>query len=335
MRISQSVIAIFLSLFYASSASFAAPIELRFAHNGGPGSLFDASVNEFARRTNLELPDTYRITVSGESKLGDDTAILQKIKLGEITFGLPSTVMSSISDVFGLFELPFLIRNREQVKRIGETLLEPVLQPEAKRQGFRILALWENGFRQLTNNVRPIHRPEDLRGLKIRVPKGQREKVFKEFGAEPVPLAFHEVHEALKAGTLDGQENPLAQIQGGKFYEVQHYLTLSDHLYTPAYIIVSDEHFSKLPPEVQAIITRNAKEMQAWIYTTAVRMESDLLDQLGDEMKLNQVDVNAFKTASRPLYGQFVRSVAGGAKLVEMVDRLGEETTATSAQISR
>ena len=325
------VLSFFATLLWANASYGAETTQLNFAHNGGPGSLYELSAGEFVRRLTEALPENVVVVAHGESKLGDDTAVLAKVKQGEITFGLPSTVMSSISETFGIFELPFLIRDRDQVRRISETMLGPILQPEAKKKGFRILAVWENGFRQITNNVRPIRRPEDLRGLKLRIPKGLwREKAFRILGAEPVPMGLHEVHKALQSGMIDGQENPLSQIHGAKFHEVQQYLTLSDHLYTPAYLIVSEEHFAKLPPDVQRVIERTAKEMQGWIYATAIRIESELIDKLGERMQSNQVDVRAFVEASRPLYGEFVRTVPGGAKLVNLVNELAESAAASA-----
>ena len=324
-------IGFFVALLWANVSCAAEITQLNFAHNGGPGSLYELSANEFVRRLKIALPQNYVVVSHGDSKLGDDTAVLAKIKQGEVTFGLPSTVMSSMSETFGIFELPFLIRDRDQVRRISDTMLGPILQPEANKNGFRILAVWENGFRQITNNVRPIRRPEDLRGLKLRVPKGLwREKAFRTLGAEPVPMALHEVHKALQAGLIEGQENPLSQIHGAKFHEVQQYLTLSDHLYTPAYLIVSNEHFAKLPPNVQQVIDRTAKEMQSWIYATAIRIESELIDKLGERMQSNQVNRRAFVDASRPLYGEFVRTVPGGAKLVNLVNELAESSAASA-----
>jgi tripartite ATP-independent transporter DctP family solute receptor len=324
-------IGFFAAMAWTSACCGAETTQLTLAHNGGAGSLYDLSAGEFVRRLKATLPENYVVTAYGDSKLGDDTAVLAKIKQGEIAFGLPSTVMSSISETFGIFELPFLIRDRDQVRRISETMLDPILQPEAKKHGFRILAVWENGFRQITNNVRPIRRPADLRGLKLRVPKGLwREKAFRSLGAEPVPMPLHEVYKALQSGAIEGEENPLAQIYGAKFHEVQQYLTLSDHVYTPAYLIVSDEHFAKLPPDVQQAIERTAKEMQSWIYATAIRMESELIDRLGERMQSNQVDVKAFVEASRPLYGEFVRTVPGGAKLVNLVNELAASAAASA-----
>jgi tripartite ATP-independent transporter DctP family solute receptor len=327
-------IGFFAALLWTSASWGAEPTQLTFAHNGGGGSLYELSADEFVRRLKETLPANYIVTAYGDSKLGDDTVVLAKVKRGEITFGLPSSVMSSVSETFGIFELPFLIRDRFQVRQISDAMLDSVLQPEAKKHGFRILAIWENGFRQITNNVRPIRRPEDLRGLKLRVPKGLwREKAFRAMGAEPVPMPLHEVYKGLQSGIIEGQENPLSQIYGSKFHEVQQYLTLSDHVYTPAYLIVSNEHFAKLPPEVRRVIERTAEDMQAWIYAVAIRMESDLIDKLGERMQSNQVDVKAFVEASRPLYGEFVRTVPGGAKLVNLVNELADSASASVSAI--
>lgn len=309
-------------------ASMAQTTELVFAHVGGPDSLFEASANEFAKRVNEKLPPSYRVAVYGRSQLGNDTEVLGKIKRGEIAFGLPSTVMSTVSPKFGIFEMPFLIRSREHVRRVSDALLEPVLQPEAKAQGYRILAVWENGFRQITNNIRPIRTPEDLADMKLRVPKGVwRVKAFKALGAIPVPMALSATYQALYDKDVDGQENPLAQIHGSKFEDVQQYLTLSDHIYSPAYLITSEEHFRRLPPEVQQILSSTAGEMRNWVYKTAVRFENQLLDELSQTMKTNQLDTDAFRAASRPFYKEFAESIPGGFELLLKVTDLAEVST--------
>jgi tripartite ATP-independent transporter DctP family solute receptor len=303
--------------------------ELLLAHLGTPGSIYDLSVNEFARRVNAKLPPEYKVVPAGNSRLGRDSAVLEKLKTGEVAFGLPSSAMSSISPKFNVFELPFLIGNREQVRKLGDALLEPVFQPEAKKAGFRILAMWENGFRQITNNMRPIKRPEDLKGLKIRAPStgSWRDKVFRALGAEPVAVDFGKVYEGLQAGTIEGQQNPLSLITATEFYKVQRYLSLSDHLYTPAYLIVSERHFTELPPQVQEVLSQTAQELQSWIFDSAIKLESDLVDQVGERMQINQIDLHAFRRASRPIYGEFARTVPGGARLIETINELAEMTS--------
>jgi tripartite ATP-independent transporter DctP family solute receptor len=307
-------------------------VQLYFAHTAGPGSLYDASANEFAKRANAKLPDSYRVVVVGSSGLGDDTAVLEKLKRGEVTMSLPSTAMSTVSDTFGIFELPFLIRDRAQMQRVSPLLLSWYLQPAAHKKGYRILAIWENGFRHITNNIRPIRRPEDLRGLKIRIPPGPwREKLFRMLGAIPVPMPIHQVYESLSAGTVDGQENPLQQIKGSKFTEVQRYLTYSEHIYTPAYVLVGEAAFALLPVAVQQILATTATEMQSWVYDYATRLESALVDEFEEVVRINQLDIKAFETATRPLYGEFIRTVEGGGKMVTIVTGLTARDDARGA----
>lgn len=321
--------------FSTTPVSTAQTTELVFAHVGAPGSLYEASANEFARRVNEKLPPNYSVAVYGRSQLGNDTAVLGKIKSGEVTFSLPSTVMSTVSPKFGIFEMPFLIRNREHVRRIRDALLEPVLQPEVRPQGYRILAVWENGFRQITNNIRPIATPEDLAGMKLRVPKGVwRVKAFQALGASPVPIALSETYEALRNRKVDGQENPLTQIHGSKFDEVQKYLTLSDHVYSPAYLITNDKHFEQLPSDVQQILSSAARDMQNWVYETAVKMENELIDKLSGTMKTNQLDTDAFREASKPFYKEFARSIPGGFELLLKVSDLAEAAVQTTSNSS-
>ena len=247
----------------------AADLTLKFGHVGKPGSLFEASVNEFAKCSNAALGDKAEVVTFGSSQLGKDKELLQKLKLGQITFSLPSSVMSSVSDTFGVFEMPYIIKDREHMKRVQAKLGE-TFQAAAKSKGYRILGYFENGFRHITNNTRAITVPADLAGVKLRTPKGAwRVKMFKLYGANPTPMAFSEVFTALQTGVIDGQENPYAQIASAKFQEVQKYLSITGHVYTPAYVLVSDSGFSKLPADVQSGLEQCATETQAFVYDTA------------------------------------------------------------------
>jgi len=206
------------------------PQELTFGHVGEPGSLFALSAEEFARRANERL-DGFEVVVYGSSQLGGDELLLQKIKLGTVDFALPSTVMSSQIDEFGLFEMPYLVRDRAHMREIEKEVVWPELAPLAEQEGYRIIALWENGFRHVTNNTRPIASPDDLSGIKLRTPRGiWRVKLFQTLGANPTPMALSEVFIGLQTGVIDGQENPLAQIWGSKLYEVQEHLSLTGHV---------------------------------------------------------------------------------------------------------
>jgi len=299
-------------------------IILKFGHVGAPGSLFAESAEEFARRANAKLGDRGEVQVFGSSQLGKDRELLQKLKLGQVDFALPSSVMSSVSDEFGVFEMPYIIKDRAHMNKVENALMDSVLQPAAQDNGYRILALWENGFRHITNNERPINTPEDLDGLKLRTPKGAwRVKMFQSYGANPTPMAFSEVFTALQTGVIDGQENPYAQIHSAKFQEVQDYLSITGHVYTPAYVLVSDKHFGDLPEDIQEILEQTARETQAYVYALAARMETELLADLeAGGMQVNEADKAAFIEISKPIYEEFSNSVEGGGKLVDTVMEL-------------
>jgi tripartite ATP-independent transporter DctP family solute receptor len=245
----RSFIAFVAAILFGGVATAEAQTELKFGHVGAPGSLFEASANEFAERANAKFEEQgldYRVVAFGSSQLGNDQELLQKLKLGTVDFALPSTVMSSVVDEFGLFEMPYLVKDREHMQRIEQEIFWPTLEPAVEAQGYRVLGVWENGFRHITNNVRPINVPEDLQGVKLRTPRGTwRVKMFQAYGANPTPMAFSEVFTALQTGVIDGQENPFAQIYSAKFHEVQDYLSLTGHVYTPAYVTVGKQKFER------------------------------------------------------------------------------------------
>jgi len=308
------------ALAMTATPALSADMVLRFGHVGKPGSLFDLSAKEFARRANEKLGDKAEVQVFGSSQLGNDSELLQKLKLGQVTFSLPSSVMSSVSPEFGVFEMPYIIQNRDHIRRVSQEMLGDTFQPAAEAKGFKILAFWENGFRHITNNVRPINKPDDLQGIKLRTPKGAwRVKMFQSYGANPTPMAFSDVFTALQTGVIDGQENPYAQIASAKFQEVQKYLSITGHVYTPGYILVGKSKFESLPEDVQAALQEAALETQEYVYETAARLEEELLKEIAKEAEVNEADKQAFIEASKPIYDEFASTVEGGDELVKRV----------------
>jgi tripartite ATP-independent transporter DctP family solute receptor len=218
---------------------------------------------------------------------------------------------------FGLFEMPYLVKSRDHMAKIRDDVVNPTLVPAAEKAGYRIIGIWENGFRQITNNKHPINKPEDLKGIKLRVPGGTwRVKMFKAYGANPSPLAFSEVFVALQTGVMDGEENPLAQIYPARFYEVQKYLSMTGHVYTPAYV-TAGASWAKLPADVQKILTDTAVEMQPVVYKIAADLDESLFKKLKDAgMQVNDADKDAFIKASKPIYDEFAKEVPGGKELI-------------------
>ena len=308
-----------LAFLLAGCAPQSGPLELRLAHVSSPGSLTSISAEEFARRANERLDGLARVTVFGSSQLGDDETLLIKLKLGTVDFSIPSTIMSSSVDSFGLFEMPYLVRDREHMGRIEREIVWPRLARDATQRGYHLLAVWENGFRHITNDRRPIRHPEDLRGIKLRTPRGRwRVRLFQTFGANPTPMSLAETFIALQTGVIDGQENPLSQIHSQKFHEVQDYLTLTGHVYTPAYLLAGSDRWQSLPEAVRIPLSETAREVQAFVYEQAVLLDNRLLADLKSEgIAVNECDRERFLAAGRPLFDQFAEDVDRGGELIE------------------
>ncbi len=311
-------------------AAFAAPVaaqmELKFGHVAEPGSLFDVSANEFAKRANERLGGKAKVVVFGSSQLGGDKELLQKLKLGTVDFALPSTVMSSEVDLFGVFEMPYLVKDRDHMKRIEKDVFWSKLAPEVEKKGLRVIAVWENGYRHITNSKRAINTPDDLKGIKLRTPEGKwRVKMFQAYGANPSPMKFSEVFTALQTGVMDGQENPFTQIYSAKFQEVQKYLSLTGHVYTPAYVTVGAKRWDSLPADVRGTLEAIAKETQAYVYQTAAKAEDDLLAKLkAAGMQVNSPNKDAFIAASKPVYEEFSNEVKGAKEVIDRAIALGK-----------
>ncbi len=314
----------------AAVASLAIPAlaqtEIKFGHVGEPGSLFALSAEEFAKKANAKLGNKAKVVVYGSSQLGGDKELLQKLKLGTVDMALPSTVMSSETDIFGVFEMPYLVKDRNHMKKIEKEVFWPKLAPEAEKKGLKVIAVWENGYRHITNSKKPINKPADLQGIKLRVPEGKwRVKMFQTYGANPSPMKFSEVFTALQTGVMDGQENPFTQIYSAKFQEVQKYLSLTGHVYTPAYVTVGAKKWTSLPADVRKTLEDTAKETQAFVYERAARDDEDLLGKIkAAGVQVNTPDKDAFVAASKPVYEEFAKEVKGSKEVIDRAIALGK-----------
>ena len=315
--------AIAMSVF--ATRSFA-QLEIKLGHVGEPGSIFQKSADEFAKRANARLAGKAKVITYGSSQLGSDEELIQKLKLGTVDMAVPSTVMSSEADMFGVFEMPYLVKDRSHMRRIEKEVFWPKIAPEAEKKGLKVIAVWENGYRHVTNSKRPINTPADLQGIKLRVPEGKwRVKMFQAYGANPSPMKFSEVFTALQTGVMDGEENPFTQIYSAKLQEVQKYLSLSGHVYTPAYVTVGTRKWDSLPADVRKVLEDTAKETQAYVYETAAKDDEELLAKLkAAGMQVNDVDKNAFIAASKTIYEEFGKEVQGAKDLIDRAVALGK-----------
>lgn len=289
-------------------------------------SLQGRSAAKFAEELQAKLGDAHTVEFYADGQLGDEKELLQKLRLGTVQFTLVSSIMTNVAPEFALFDMPFLVQDREHLKAIDAEIVQTELAPKAEAGGLKVLSTWENGFRQITNNVRPINTPADLEGLKIRTPSSEwRVAMFKEWGANPTPMSFSEVFVALQTGTMDGQENPLTNITGANFQEVQKYLSMTGHVYSPSYLTTGLDTWNALPAEVSAAALEVAASVQDWALSEGERADNELADKVAAAgVEINVADKAAFIAASAPVYEAFAAQVEGGAELVSRAQALAK-----------
>ncbi|WP_193048612.1 TRAP transporter substrate-binding protein [Mycolicibacterium baixiangningiae] len=207
----------------------------------------------FAEEVQSELGDSVELNVQTGGAIGDEEAVLQGLRAGAVDVAAVSGSVANLDPMFNVMEMPFLFTDRQTAAEFldgdfGDELSESLVNTT----GARVLGFGENGFRHITNNVRPINTSADLQGLKIRVPGNPaRVMMFEALGATPTQIDIGEAYLALDQGVLDGQENPLKVIDAFSFYEKQRYLTLTSHIYSPVYLAVNEKTWQGLTPDVQ------------------------------------------------------------------------------------
>lgn len=196
------------------------------------------------------------------SQLGDDRTMTEALQLGSQEVTIPSTApLVNFVPEFAVFDFPFLFPSEEVADKVLDGEVGQKFLGMLEDQNLVGLAYWENGFRDVTNSVRPIATAADFKGLKLRTMENQVHlEAFQALGANPAPMAFGELFTAMQQGTVDGQENPYATINLQKFYEVQDYVSNTHHIYSPFVFLMSKPFFDGLTEEQQKIVKDAAVE---------------------------------------------------------------------------
>jgi tripartite ATP-independent transporter DctP family solute receptor len=266
----------------------------------------------FAENLKAELGDAFDYKLFHTQALGNEEVHLQMIRTGQIDVYPMGSDAVSLDAKWAIFDMPFLFSDRDTVARLldGE-VGEELRKSMRKSAGLEVLAFGEIGFRQITNNIRPIVKPADLQGVQIRVP-GSRARIvsFTSFGAQPISMNFGELYLALQQGTVDGQENPLITIKNRSFYEVQKYLSLSNHVYSPVTLVMNLRKYNSLTDDQKAAVKRAAQEAAEYTRDLGAKADATLISDLAKKMEVNKIDIAAFKEAAVPVWEQ-VGKMAG------------------------
>ena len=292
-------------------ASAAAAQTLRFGHANSPGEIAHDMFNELADRVNKRTNGAVTIRVFPSEQLGKEADLVQQIKTGALDISAPSMpAMSSLVPAIEMASGPFLWRDwKEAETAIKGPAFDPIFDELRDRHNIvpltRIL-YW--GWRNFTFTDREVRKPEDMAGLKIRVPESPIwVEMIRAFGAAPTPIPFGEVYTALQQKTVDGQENPIPTIFARKFYEVQGVLALSRHMLQNNTIMINKNSLARLSPENQKILLEEAAAVSAKNTELQQGREQSMLEEIrksGRTRIIEDVDRNAFQAKMEAAYGR-------------------------------
>ena len=253
-------------------------------------------------------------------QLGNEKTMLEGIQIGSIGAAIiGSGSLQPVDPRFGVVELPYTWNTAAQAYKAYDGELGAALEKIGDAKGLVLLSWWENGYRHMTNNRGPINAVADLKGLKTRVtPDKMRLDTFTVLGANPAPLAFGELYSALQQKVFDAQENPLSIIYTSSFFEVQKYLSLTGHVWSPASLVISKAVWGKISPEDQKVIKAAADHWRDEQRRMISESDKDYIAQLKEKgMLINEVDKAPFAAAVAPVWKTY--EVTFGPELMGLV----------------
>jgi len=293
-------------------------------------------LREFEERVESELEGQIDIELFYGGVLGSEQDVLQGLKIGTHQATLSASGVAEINPRTAIFDLPYLFESRDDVAAMIDSPAGDLLREGFSDEGMELLALWDNGYRVITNNVRPIETPADLDGLRIRTPNSTfRVTMFETLGANPTPLSFSEVYSALDQGVVDGQENPVNVVNSALLYEVQDYLSVSNHVYLPTFLLFSQQTLESLPDDVRETLTEIAVEMGDWSREWGENNTQETLADLEGKIEINEVDFAAFQQAAQPLYTDDLFTSEIGSDMIDAtLASIGNDQVAFDADTS-
>lgn len=301
---SSALILCFVALLLARGIGEAATT-LRLGHTDPPDGLRHKAALLFADKVKEYTQGRYTVDVHHSGTLGSDPKLLEQVKLGAIDFAVTGTaIYSNQVPEIGLLALPYLVESYEQGWRLYDT--SPWVKEwfgKLQAKNIRILAVLEAGFRQLTAN-RPVRTPADVKGMKIRISKNEVYLwLWNALGANPTVMSLGEVYIALQQGTVDAQENPIPTIHVQKFYEVAKNISLTNHIYAPIPLCITEKRWQSFSPADQAAVLKAAQEASAWHRKAVVNEDDTMLAEMQAKgATVIRPDVPAFGRASRSVY---------------------------------
>jgi tripartite ATP-independent transporter DctP family solute receptor len=302
-------VALFAAIgFSLAVAPTAQAADIKLGHVLAASHSWHKAAEGFAAEVKDKTAGRVNFILFPSGQLGNEKTMLEGIQIGSVGAAIiGSGSLQPVDPRFGVVELPYTWNTAAQAYKAYDGELGAALEKIGDAKGLVLLSWWENGYRHMTNNRGPINAVADLKGLKTRVtPDKMRLDTFTVLGANPAPLAFGELYSALQQKVFDAQENPLSIIFTSSFFEVQKYLSLTGHVWSPASLVISKAAWSKISPADQKVIKAAADHWRDEQRRMISASDKDYLAQLKEKgMVINEVDKAPFAAAVAPVWATY------------------------------
>ena len=287
----------------------AAEFDLVEAHTTTADHPYTLGMVRYAELVKARTKGRVTIQIHHSRELGDEREVVEGLQLGTIQLTVTSTgPLGGFIPEMNVVDLPFLFRDAQHAYRVLDGEIGRSLLNKFEAVVIKGLAFWENGFRHITSSKKPVRAPADLRGLKIRVMENKvHQAAFRQLGADATPMAWGEVFTSLQQGLLDAQENPIPIIYTFKLNEVQKYVSLTGHVYSPAPLLMSKTTWDRMPPDIQKVMLDTAAEVATYQRGLIYEQEQKQLGELQRKgmTVIENPDRAAFRQAMQPVFEQF------------------------------
>lgn len=304
--------------------------QLLLGHGASPTNPRSEAATFFAEKVAENTDSGVTVQVQGAEQLGSDAEMMVSLSSGtlDMTANSQGTVSSSVPEV-ALFGLPFLFESAEHAYAVVDGPVGDEIATQAEASGFKVLAWWDNGVRDITNSKRAISTPEDVAGLKIRTPEDPMTiDIFNALNANPTPMAFNELYLALQQGAVDGQENPVSNIHANALHEVQAHLARTGHKYEVTPLVISMSTWESLSAEQQEAVQSAADEARDMQRDLMLEQSQELYTELEDSMEITTPELDPFREATADVYDKW------SAEHPELVEQIVNEAEATRAEFT-
>ena len=305
----SAILAAALALGAGPASIRAAEFDLVEAHTTTQDHPYTLGMVRFAQLVRERTGGRVAVQIHHSRQLGDERQVVEGLQLGTVQLTVTSTgPLGGFVPDMNVVDLPFLFRDSAHAYKVLDGEIGRSLLDKFEAVGIKGLAFWENGFRHITTAKKAVERPADLKGLKIRVMENRvHQAAFRQLGADATPMAWGEVFTSLQQGLLDAQENPIPIVSTFKLYEVQKYLALTGHVYSPAPLLMSKKAWDRLPPEIRNVVLDTALEVARIQRQLNRGQEQNQLGELKAKgmVVIEEPDRAAFRTAMQPVFEQF------------------------------